>query len=454
MRVSNRFLPALVAIAFVAACTSDSPSDERPPNILVILTDDQPIGLMHAMPKTQRLFEQQGVSFTEAYATTPQCCPSRASILSGRYAHHHGVLNNTRGWAEKLDPETSVAKYLKDEEYETAIFGKYLNLWPEGMDPPYFDSFSILTGGGGHYSGGTWNVQGESRVIDKYSTTYVEENGLRFLKSQRDQDGPWALFLWVSAPHTPTTPEPRYEDAETRPLPRDPSRWETDISDKPAIVTKRQASKAATRDNHRAQQLTLMSVDDMVGQVFDELRSQEAADNTLAFFLSDNGYLFGEHGMRGKSVPYLPAAKIPLMVRYPERLEPSGPNDSLVANLDVAATIMDAATGKIPRTMEGRSLLDVAGGERLREHLLLEHFGIEQKGIPPWASIVTQDFQYNEYYDSSGKRIASEYYDLREDPYQLNNLLAQGATMPSEANVGRLSRRLVTYRFCAGQSCP
>src|SRR5918996_113082 len=177
-----------------------------PPNVLVIVTDDQRTGTMVAMPKTLQWLGNGGVTFDQAYVTTPSCCPSRASIFSGRYVHNHGVRQ--QGLGSNLDQRTTLQRYLRDAGYRTAMAGKFLNRWPLDRPPPYFDRFAQANGG---YYDQVWDVDGWVRRVPDYSTSFIGDRALEYLAGfERDDARPWFLYLAPFAPHDPRVPERRY----------------------------------------------------------------------------------------------------------------------------------------------------------------------------------------------------------------------------------------------------
>ena len=197
------------------------------PNILVIITDDQRAdGTLDVMPQTRRRIGAQGITFTEAHATTPKCCPSRASFFTGLYAHNHGVISN--GEADKLDHRITVQKLVRKKGYRTAIFGKFLNAWPVEVDPPFFDEWAISNGG---Y---------ENELLERRRPACADEAQLlRRLRRQdrrrafirdadrRDDDQPWLAWVTPYAPHLPSTPPDRYRDAPLPAFPFTPAMQET-----------------------------------------------------------------------------------------------------------------------------------------------------------------------------------------------------------------------------------
>lgn len=425
---------------------------EEPPNVLVILTDDQrESGTMQALPATRQVFARGGTRFTQAYATTPNCCPSRASIFTGKYAHNHKVKRNIIGDAPQLNQQSTLQRYLRDRGYRTGIYGKYLNNWEPSQSPPFFDDWAIFSRPNRYYNV-DFNVNGILQNIEGYSNRYITKRSISFLRgSETDDTRPWFLYMAPYAPHMPAVSEPAYRSIRIRALASSPAREEFDRLDKPFHIQVRRASVRRAADIRKKQLRSLRSVDDMVKEVFAEL-DRLGEVNTLAFFLSDNGYLWAEHGVIGKTMPYIESVKIPFFVRWPGRV-PAGAQDSrIVANIDLAPTILDAA-GMQPDPelpMDGRSLFTGAQ----RDRLLLEYWP-EASGRPPmWASILTPTYQYVEYYGYDETTLLySEYYDLTGDPWQLSNLLGDQDFL-NDPVVPELTQRLAQDRSCSGIHCP
>jgi len=440
-----RLLGGLLALALAAsACTADDP-DERapqgragPPNVLIVITDDQRVdGTLDVMPRTKRWFTDNGTRYDSAYATTPLCCPSRASIFSGLYAHNHDVLKNTE--PELLDQDLTIQRYLHDAGYRTAFYGKYFNAWEVERDPPNFDDWAISTAG---YYGVEFGMPDGVRKVSRYSTTFLADKALGFLEeAERDDDEPWLLFVSTSAMHKPFTPERRYRDAEVPGWESNPAVEEQDTSDKPDVGARHITPAAGLRQ--RARQLrTLMSVDDAVDRLTAFLDASGETEETLAIFVSDNGISWGEHGLLGKRLPYRESVQIPLLVRWPAGTEHEPVDGSLVANLDIAPTVLEAAGIEPHHEFDGVPL----NGGTERDRLLLEQWGNYSKGLPDWASVLTRRSQYVEYYGSEGRTVFRELYDLTDDPWQLNNLVTDAAPP-------RLERELRALRRCKGGSC-
>jgi arylsulfatase A-like enzyme len=424
----------------------------RRPNILVIMTDDQRAYTLDVMPKTRTRFRDQGTTFSNAYATTPLCCPSRASVMTGRYAHNHGVKTNI-GAASKLDQRSTVQRYLQDAGYFTATAGKFFNSWPATADPRYFDRWAIF--GGGYYNT-RMNVDGVVRTVAEYSTTFLRTKSIEYLRSfEREDARPWYISITPYAPHTPYTAEPRYRDAPVGSWSGNPAVFETDKSDKPPYVRSRNSGLLGGQGLRTKQLRTQKSVDDLVGAFFAEMNALGETDHTLAIFLSDHGTMWAEHGIIGKRMPYTQSIQIPLYVRWPNHTSPGGTIPRLVANIDLAPTILEAAgIARGPgSSMDGRPLF-----ARARDRLLFEYYFDTTSGgtepPPPWAGIRTRTYQYVEWYDTAtGALTFREYYDLLNDPWQLRNLLADGDPS-NDPDVTRLSAQLAVDRGCRGATCP
>jgi arylsulfatase A-like enzyme len=432
----------MTALILVTTLLIVEGGEEGPqPNIVLFITDDEALGSIEVMPNLRSWLIEEGRSFEPGIVTTPMCCPSRASILTGRYAHNHGAMKN--GDALRMDADTTVERYLSDAGYHTGIIGKYLNAWPKDRVPPHFDYSAVSHGN--EYDGGTWTVNGEVEKVSTYSTDFIGQQVDEFFESSGAR--PWFLVISTTAPHSPAVPEPRYAHAEV-PLPQsNPALNDRDRSDKLPIEAGR--AFQTTRKFRASQLRTMMSVDDLIGDVDEALQERGEKDETLAFYISDNGLLRGEHALTGKGHPLRPAVEVPFYLAWPQSIEP-GRDDRLAANIDIAPTILDAVglSGEVETPMDGRSLLD----DWRRSEILLEYEKSLTFVSPSWASLRSRELQYIEYYDETGEVIFRELYDLVRDEWQLTNQLGSGSG--TALGVDALSRRLQGYRDCSGSGCP
>ena len=449
------FLLALGSLTAVGhqGAVRGGPDPTRRPNVLIVVVDDQRAtgGTLRVMPRTRRWLGNAGVRFTRAFSTTPLCCPARASIFSGRYAHNHGVWTNLGRL--RFDHSHTIQDYLDAAGYRTAIAGKFFNNWSWRKRPPHFDRWAVFDGG---YYGAEFNVNGNIVPARGYSTAFIGRKSVDFLEAFEKRDGrPWMLYAAPYAPHAPFIARSKYVSA---PVPRwrgNPAVFERDRSDKHRYVRIRNETYATWRHNRKLQLRTLMSVDDMMAKIASRLRSLGEARNTLVFYLSDNGYMWADHGLFDKGAPYTPSIRIPMLMRWPGHVGSERFDRRLVANVDIAPTVLDAA-GIDPapgRPMDGRSLFEEPW---TRDRILTEYRNNDNEWTPPtWASLRSRDVQYVEYYDD-GRRIFREYYDLSEDPWQLDNLLRDGrpGNDPSAWELMELSTSLGGARRCVGATCP
>jgi arylsulfatase A-like enzyme len=456
----SRFARSLCIVALAAfLLVSPAPSREpvasgqaAQPNVLIIMTDDQRTDTMSVMPRTHRWFVDHGTRFPSAFATTPLCCPSRASIMTGRYVHNHGVRDNYS--ALLLDQRSTLQRYLQEAGYLTGISGKYMNAWPLYTPPPHFHRWSIMNYG---YRAAKFNTDGFVRRQPGYATDVIGEKAVRFLRFfETDDARPWALYVNPFAPHDPFKPARRHRKIPVPPWDPSPASREDDRSDKPPTVQTRTANLSGVELIRALQLRTLMAVDEMVHRVMNELTRLGETDTTLAVYMSDNGFFWGEHGLFDKRWPYDPSIRIPLFVRWPGAL-PAGQTDPrLVANVDIVPTVLEAAgiTPDDAYPLDGRSLLD----DQARDRLLIEAYADRlDPGVPPWASTVTPQYQYVEYYDADGVTVTfREYYNLVEDPWQLHNQMADAS--PRSEPQGGLATQLAQDRRCqgidGGADCP
>jgi arylsulfatase A-like enzyme len=445
---------AAVILILLAACDSESGGSgdvsqggkdrgRRRPNILIILTDDQrATGTMRVMDATRKIFGDGGTRFRWGVVTTPLCCPSRASIFSGRYAHNHRVKSNAD--AELMDADQTMQHELQRHGYTTALVGRYLNAWSKR--PPFFDRWAVTAEG---YFNPTFNLNGRE-VTARYDTTFLSRVATRFLgEFERRDHRPWMLQIAPFAPHRSALPEPKYEASPTPPFRPTRAGKERTVRDKPPYVRALPGGLAFTANIRAGQLRTLLSVDDLVEEVFKKLHQLDETRNTLAFFLSDNGFMWHEHRIAaGKRLPYKESVLVPFYVRWPGHIEAGSVDDErIVANLDVAPTVYEAAGISASYPVDGRDILSSN-----RRTIFIESWADPRKtDVPTWRARWTPADAYIRYYGYGG--AAREYYGP-DDPSQLTNVYGDGIAGNEPTEAGRWDEWLRASARCAGSTCP
>ena len=439
-----------VLVQGTSPTTTTTPPPSGRPNVVVINTDDMRADMATALPKIRQWLADGGTTFRNGYVSTPSCCPSRASLMSGRYVHNNGQYQQqTLGF----DLNLTIQRYLHDAGYLTGHAGKFLHWLDLSVEAPNFDRWTYFKGG---YENVYMNFDGTVRRSQGYSTTIVFDRAIEYVNDfeGRDDARPFYLYLAPIAPHDPSIAEPKYASATVPAHQPDPSYMEADRTDKPSFVRNQNPTVAAVLATRTAMIRTLYTVDDQVDRLMRHLQATGELANTLVVFTSDNGYLLGEHKATSKFLPYRKAVEVPFLVRWPGRVPAGAVDDRLVTHVDIAPTIL-AATGvsQAHATLDGRDIL--AGTARQRA--LTEYWNDPNNNpnIPTWASIRTAAYQYTEYYNSATPATVTfrEYYNLQTDPYQLVNLLADGVPA-NDPDTVPLSQTLQAARQCAGTSCP
>lgn len=449
---------------------SPAPAGPAPPpvrpNIVFILLDDLDNESLRALPKVRRLVEEQGAVFRQSFASVPLCAPSRASILTGRYAHNHGVLGNVGAAAgfERFQQErlavASLAPWLKAAGYRTLLAGKYLNHYPAGEKPEYIppgwdDWHAILEDRPAGNVGYAMNENGRLTSPAEYQTEKLAAVVGDFVRVQAGK-APFFVYLAPGPPHMPAEPSPRQATLfEGERAPRTPAFDEQDLSDKPAWL--RRADPLNSGDTRRIDRFyrrrlqTLAAVDEMVEGLGQVLQQAGQLEHTWIFFASDNGFLQGQHRfVQGKNAPYEESIRVPLLVRGPG-LPAGRVLDHLVSQIDYAPTWLELAGVPVPASVDGRSLLPLLGPAAppapadWRTDLLVEHWETgDPMVIPDFFLLRQQQRVYVEYVTGE-----IEWYDLSADPDQLQSRHAQ---LPDEERQ-RLSERLKLLKNCRGPGC-
>jgi N-acetylglucosamine-6-sulfatase len=430
------------------------------PNIVFVMTDDMDEGMLARMPVVGSRLMEAGVTFDNAFATQSLCCPSRATALRGQYSHNHSITANDLpdGGAELfrrrgLD-ESTFATWLQDSGYRTGLVGKYLNNTEKRYIPPGWDEWYGLVGSA---SDRTLNQNGNVRSYPRTTlmTDVYTDRSLDFLRRATDDasDPPFMLWAGTFAPHLPAD----YGEDHARlyrdtPLPRSPSFNEADVSDKPEWVrntprlTPEEVGKL--QEQHRDRLRSLRGVDEMVGDILALLENRGELGNTYVVFTTDNGLQSGQHRLLKKNTPYDEAVGVPLVVRGPG--VPAGvAREQLVVNNDFAPTFADIAGVDPPGFVDGRSLApllraDPPTGSAWRTAILNEQEQHQRFHIPDYEAVRTRTHAFVQW--KTGDR---ELYDLRRDPYQLENINETADRLLT----ARLRTRLDMLAACRGSTC-
>jgi N-acetylglucosamine-6-sulfatase len=467
------------------------------PNIIYILTDDQDIKLnsLHAQPKVRSLLIEQGLMFDNAYVTTPVCCPSRSSILTGKYVHNHHTYENnvhagcnSQSWRDRNEQKTMGA-YMSKAGYKTGFFGKYLNnyaLANSGVTvkhiPTGWDRWYTLVGNSKfyHYSVSNQGVEEKhgSNYTQDYFTDRICDQAVKFIKDSSG-DAPFFMYIATPAPHRPATPAPQYANYFSDEVaPRTPS-YGFAAPDKHWIITNGTPplttdTTKAVDDLYRDRIRTLVSVDDLVEAVINALKKTGVYDNTYIFYNSDHGYHLGENNQQGeKRQPYDENIRVPFIAVGPG-IPKNQKTSALALNIDMAPTFIDLAGANVPEDMDGISLKS-----ELLEHksepkgynFMIEYYGentgsfgfIHDCHNNTWLAIRNcdadgeNDIMYARFYTNDSFPVDSsqiyfhEYYTFKTDPWQKLNIAAT-KDMPSDVQK-KLEESLDTWYQCSGESC-
>jgi N-acetylglucosamine-6-sulfatase len=488
----------VVGVALGCAPSAEAKPGERPPNIVLITTDDQPLSTFQRqhMPQTFRRLVDRGTNFTDAVVNTPLCCPSRATLLTGQYVHNHGVWTNLPGYGSLVDHRDVLPVWLRRAGYRTGHFGKWLHgyeavrgtkpapgwgRWHTQLDRRRYYDYKLSRDGRAIFKG--------SRPRD-HLTPVMTRAAARWVKQNVERRRPLFVQLDYYAPHVGPrfsdgvgmsrcigAPEPSPRDRRTvleGGAPRPPSFNEADISDKPVFSRGPLLDATQIESLDRRYRCTLESmagVDRGINRTFQMFQRAGALRNTAFIFLTDNGFLFGEHRIRGgKARPWEEAIRTPLVIRPPRDFGPfSAEVAEQAAEVDVVPTILRFARARpcrngSCRTLDGHSLTAAMKGRvrPLRNRAVLVEMAdrgrqprsfacrfqalrisgsvfIENQSVPAEDTRICED------------RIVYEHYEIATDPFQLENQV--GTTgLPVTPRQRALRDRLDRLRACSGLS--
>jgi arylsulfatase A-like enzyme len=475
-----------LALLTVVGLTLAGGANARPavdrPNIVFVLTDDLAWNLVQYMPHVQQL-RAQGSTFTNYLVTDSLCCPSRASIFTGRYPHDTGIFRNggpDGGFAvfhARGEENRTFATRLQTRGYRTAMMGKYLNGYApnERVDgrsryvPPGWNEWDVAGNG---YPEFDYNLNQNGALVHygseprAYLTDVLARRGASFVDRAAKAGKPFFLEIATFAPHAPFTPAPR--DAQDFPglqAPRTPNFNEPDVSDKPLwlrghpLLTSTQIGQLDSAYRLRAQ--AVEAVDDLIAKLQDTLKRDGVAGNTYIFFSSDNGFHLGDHRLvAGKLTAFETDIRVPLVVTGPDVIH--GQTVAHVTeNVDLYRTFAHLGGAPVPPAVEGQSLVPLLRGRpapRWRDSALVEHHGpdfgkaagpdapLPGSGNPSTYEALRLPHSIYVEYANGGR----EYYDLRSDPYELTSTYAQ--LSPDQA--ATLHAQLAALERChSGASC-
>jgi arylsulfatase A-like enzyme len=439
LTIAALFTAALAPIAPSAPAVGAAPPPDRP-NILLIVTDDQTYSTWSRdlMPSTFAQLVDKGVTFNRGYVSSSLCCPSRSEILTGLYEHHTGVDRNKVSLTRPTFVEA-----LHSLGYRTMLDGKYLNSWP-CIPRAEFDRW-VCSSRTNTLVNPKLNVDGAWKTYTGWTPQVLANFGIDFI-AHTPTDQPYFLMYTPKDPHLPAD-DTRYQDLQVDPV-RSPN-WdeETRTGKKPQYLQRGPLTSAEINGfdhNHEIMAQAVRGMDDDIGALLASLGDREP--NTLVVFLSDNGYVYGEHRQGGKDIPYEESVRVPFVVRYPPLVPEDQPfaSDALVMNVDIAPTIADLVG--LDWGADGASMVPLLTGQAtsIRTGALIEHcqgvtypcYGLS--GMPSVTEVVTSQYAYMEYLTNE-----RELYDLVADPYELNNLAGD----PSYADVqAQLADQLASLR--------
>src|SRR5215211_7825540 len=461
LQVSCVALALLLSLGILGMRPKDAQALTAKPNIVFIIADDMQKGDLKYMPKTRSVLKDKGMTFQNAFVSNGLCCPARATIMRGQYAHNTGVWLNggpdEGGWhayRSNGNEQDNVATRLDAAGYRTGLFGKYLNGYSNTtVIPPGWDRWFATFHPPWEYFDYDVNDEGTIRHFgtraSDYQTDVLKRETRTFIGASVRQGKPFFAYVAPLAPHGPFISAPRdrhtYDGLKA---PRPPSFNEQDVSDKPPWIRQlpvlSDAEEARIDDKQEKQAETLQALDDLVAEVVGKLRDKGVMDNTYVFFTSDNGIYRGEHRIPGdKGRPYEEDVRVPLLVRGPG-IAAGYHAQKLVLNTDYLPTFTDLAGAQEPPYVDGRTLRPVLKGNvtTWRNAILLEAHRMDSGTTPSYFGVRTSGKKYLEY--AGGKK---ELYHLGRDPYELNNRYP--ATTPSSGLVSRLHE----LKTCAAASC-
>ncbi|MGH9630404.1 MAG: sulfatase family protein [Bryobacteraceae bacterium] len=412
----------------------------KPRNIIFILTDDHRYDALGFLKGQSFLetpvldsFARDGVHCPNAFVTTALCSPSRASILTGQYAHRHKIVDNNTA----IPPGTTFfPQYLRQAGYTTAFLGKW-HMGAESDDPqPGFDHWVSFRGQGSYLPNRNGlNINGKRVPQKGYITDELTDYAVDWL-NQREKGKPYFMYLSHKAVHSEFIPaerhKGRYKDAKFEPpatmaakgeMARGRPMWVHNQRNSWHGVEFPYHSPLDIAEYYKRYAETLLAVDDSAGRVLEALRKCGELDSTLIIYMGDNGFAFGEHGLIDKRTAYEESMRVPMLVRCPELFSGGRPVEAVIANIDIMPTCLAAAGLEAPKGIDGQNALPILQGKQTpwRDTLLYEYYWERNFPHTPTMHALRGDqYKYIRYH---GIWDLNELYDIKEDPRETNNLI-------------------------------
>ncbi len=449
MSSDKRLLPGFLAVLVAAslllsANLAHAQSDDAPTNVIFILSDDHRHDFMSFHEDAPDFLEtpamdrmaREGAHLKNAFVTTSLCSPSRASILTGKYAHNHGVVDNS---TRVPDGTSFFPEYLQENDYRTGFIGKW-HMGRASAEPrPGFDHW-ISFRGQGSYNDPTLNINGETVEREGYMTDILTDYALDWLDEQQNSEDPFFLYLSHKAVHAQFDPAQRHEGeyADVEPdYPASMANTEANYRGKPNWVKEQRFSWHGVEHMYhgelefdqfyRRYVETLLGLDESIGAVLDRLEANGMAENTIVIYMGDNGFLLGEHGLIDKRNAYEESIRVPMLAWAPGTIDEGTTIESLVRNVDIAPTIFDLTDTSAPSmSMDGTSFLSLLQGrentspDESRAFLYEYYWEHAFPHTPTTFALRGDRFKYIYYHGVWG---LNELYNLENDPNEQHNLI-------------------------------
>jgi N-acetylglucosamine-6-sulfatase len=447
-RNAVKTLGSLGATGLLSGCNSNldllpkSDSENERRNMIFVLSDDHRYDFMSFMnePGTPDFLETpnmdrmaaEGAHLPNASVSTPLCAPSRASVLTGQYAHEHGIIDNQH---TKTDHVPFFHEHLQNAGYETAFIGKWHTYQLDSAKPRSGFDHWVSFEGQGQYFNPTLNVNGKQVKRKGYITDILTDYAQKWLNN-RDGDKPFFLYLSHKAPHAWFRPAPRHRNRYANaPIeyPKTMANTKKNYAGKPNWVkNQREGARGVNYifggrfdfdELYRRYNETLLALDESIGTLMTHLDKSGIADSTLMMYMGDNGYTLGEHGLVGKQTAYETSIRVPLLAYAPGLIDSGTVVSEHVSNVDIAPTILEEAGRTTPKYMSGQSFLKALTGENTdgRKEPFYESFWGGIPKHPTMFSTRRGRYKYIWYYGP----VTDELYDLQADPLEQHNLIGE-----------------------------